>query len=59
MAYSDAVAAAADHIVEEKGLPTAQRVRVRAALLERAAQAALSYAAIQDARVSGTSLIVR
>ena len=59
MAYCDAVAAAADLIVEEKGLPTTQRVRARAALLERAAQAALSYAAIQDARVSVTALVIR
>ncbi|TBU21185.1 hypothetical protein BD311DRAFT_835203 [Dichomitus squalens] len=57
MTYCDAVAAAADCIVEEKGLPTAQRVRVRAALLERAAQAALSYAAVQDARDDPTSSI--
>ncbi|TBU57165.1 peptidase family C50-domain-containing protein [Dichomitus squalens] len=57
MTYCDAVATAADCVVEEKGLPTAQRVRVRAALLERAAQAALSYAAIQDARDDPTSSI--
>ena len=52
MTYCDAVAAASDFVVEEKGLPTAQRIRVRAALLERAAEAALSYAAVQDARVN-------
>ncbi|KAI0777838.1 peptidase family C50-domain-containing protein [Trametes elegans] len=50
MTYCDAVSAAADFIVEEKGLLTVQRIRARAALLERAAEAALSYAAIQDAR---------
>ncbi|KAH9930403.1 peptidase family C50-domain-containing protein [Epithele typhae] len=55
--YCDAVAAASDVLVEEKGLPTAQRIRVRAALLERAAQAALSYAAVQDARDDPTSSI--
>ena len=38
-------------------MPTAQRIRVRAALLERAAQAALSYAVIQDARVSIVTFI--
>ena len=53
--YCDAVAAASDFVAEEKGLPTAQRIRVRTALLERAAEAALSYAAIQDARVSMSS----
>ncbi|KAI0674723.1 peptidase family C50-domain-containing protein [Trametes maxima] len=52
--YCDAVAAAADLVVE-KSLPTAQRIRVRAALLERAAEAALAYAAIQDARDDPTS----
>ena len=51
--YCDAVAAASDFVAEEKGLPTAQRIHIRAALLERAAEAALSYAAIQDARASG------
>ncbi|KAI0634651.1 peptidase family C50-domain-containing protein [Trametes polyzona] len=55
LTYCDAVAAAADFIVEEKGLPTAQRIRVRTALLERAAEAAISYAAIQDARDDPTS----
>ncbi|KAI0646724.1 peptidase family C50-domain-containing protein [Trametes meyenii] len=53
--YCDAVAAAADFVIEEKSLPTAQRIRVRAALLERAAEAALAYAAIQDARDDPTS----
>ncbi|KAI0691256.1 peptidase family C50-domain-containing protein [Cerioporus squamosus] len=55
--YCDAVAAASDFVAEEKGLPTAQRIRVRAALLERAAEAALAYAAIQDARDDPTSSI--
>ncbi|KAI0824951.1 peptidase family C50-domain-containing protein [Trametes gibbosa] len=55
MTYCDAVATAADFVVEDKGLPTAQRVRVRTALLERAAEAALAYAAIQDARDDPTS----
>ncbi|RDX51597.1 hypothetical protein OH76DRAFT_1346650 [Lentinus brumalis] len=55
--YCDAVAAASDFVAEEKGLPTAQRIRVRAALLERAAEAALSYASIQDARDDPTSSI--
>ncbi|RPD59511.1 hypothetical protein L227DRAFT_586688 [Lentinus tigrinus ALCF2SS1-6] len=55
--YCDAVAAASDFIAEEKGLPTAHRIRIRAALLERAAEAALSYAAIQDARDDPTSSI--
>ncbi|KAI0747689.1 peptidase family C50-domain-containing protein [Daedaleopsis nitida] len=57
MAYCDAVAVASDLVSEEKGLPTNRRIRVRAALLERAAQAALSYAAIQDARDDPTSSI--
>ena len=52
LTYCDAVATAADFVVEEKGLPTAQRIRVRTALLERAAEAALAYATIQDTRVS-------
>ena len=51
MTYCDAVSAATDSVARESGLSTAQRIRVRTALLERAAQAALSYAAIQDARV--------
>ena len=51
MTYCDAVSAATDSVAGESGLSTAQRIRVRTALLERAAQAALSYAAIQDARV--------
>ncbi|KAI0360283.1 hypothetical protein OH77DRAFT_1393661 [Trametes cingulata] len=55
MTYCDAVASAADFVVDEKGLPTAQRIRVRTALLERAAEAALAYAAIQDARDDPTS----
>ena len=49
--YCDAVAAASDEIADEKGLPTSQKIRIRSALLERAAHAALSYASIQDARV--------
>ncbi|KAM5541905.1 hypothetical protein V8D89_004634 [Ganoderma adspersum] len=53
--YCDAVSAAADSVAGESGLSTAHRIRVRAALLERAAQAALSYAAIQDARDDPTS----
>ncbi|PIL26880.1 hypothetical protein GSI_11060 [Ganoderma sinense ZZ0214-1] len=53
--YCDAVSAAAESVAGESGLSTAQRIRVRAALLERAAQAALSYAAIQDARDDPTS----
>ncbi|KAI0324727.1 hypothetical protein GY45DRAFT_1357090 [Cubamyces sp. BRFM 1775] len=55
LTYCDAVATAADFIVEEKGLPTAQRIRVRTALLERAAEAALAYATIQDSRDDPTS----
>ncbi|KAH9848957.1 peptidase family C50-domain-containing protein [Lenzites betulinus] len=55
MTYCDAVATAADCVVEDKALPTAQRIRVRTALLERAAEAALAYAAIQDARDDPTS----
>ncbi|KAI8971333.1 peptidase family C50-domain-containing protein [Trametes punicea] len=50
MTYCDAVATAANCVEEEKGLPTAQRIRVRTALLQRAAEAALAFAAIQDAR---------
>ncbi|KAI9061528.1 hypothetical protein FKP32DRAFT_1654199 [Trametes sanguinea] len=57
MTYCDAVAMAADYVVEEKGLPTVQRIRVRTALLERAAEAALAYAAIQDARDDPTSAL--
>ncbi|EIW51672.1 separase [Trametes versicolor FP-101664 SS1] len=55
LTYCEAVTTAADFVIDEKGLPTAQRIRVRTALLERAAEAALAYAAIQDARDDPTS----
>ncbi|OJT06676.1 Separin, partial [Trametes pubescens] len=59
LTYCEVVATAADFVIDEKGLPTAQRIRVRTALLERAAEAALAYAAIQDARARRPDVITR
>ncbi|OBZ78082.1 hypothetical protein A0H81_02757 [Grifola frondosa] len=55
--YCEAFGMSAELTLEEKGLPTAQKIRLRAAVLERAAGAALSYAAIQHSRDDPTAAI--
>ena len=51
--YCEALSLSANLPGEEKGMPTAQRIKARVGSLERAAMAAHTYGVIQYARVCG------